>query len=64
MFIVSVVQKALSERQDLEEWKRKKIDAAITSADNGEGYFVEHDRVKEWLMSWGAEKEKPHPAFA
>jgi predicted transcriptional regulator len=44
----------------LEEAKRAAVQEAIKAAD--EGRTVPHDKVKEYLQSWGTDKELPPPA--
>ncbi|OSM08766.1 hypothetical protein [Magnetofaba australis] len=61
LFVVSVVQEALVERRDLEQWQREKIEQAVARADSGRGEFVDHDSVKNWLSSWGTDQETAPP---
>lgn len=50
---------AINEYLDLNEWQVAGIKQAIASLDRGEG--VSHERVKEWVKSWGRGKERPVP---
>jgi predicted transcriptional regulator len=50
---------AINEYLDLNEWQVAGIQKAIVSLDRGEG--VTHERVKEWISSWGSKKERPVP---
>jgi RHH-type rel operon transcriptional repressor/antitoxin RelB len=50
---------AINEYLDVNEWQVAGIKRAITSFDRGEG--VAHDRVKDWVESWGSRKEQPIP---
>jgi len=50
---------AINEYLDLNEWQVAGIQKAIVSLDSGEG--VTHERVKEWISSWGSKKERPVP---
>ena len=44
--------------------REKQFDALIQQGidEADKGLFVEHDRVMEWLDSWGADHELPMPA--
>jgi predicted transcriptional regulator len=44
---------------DLNEWQVTGIQNAMTSLDRGEG--IPHQRVKEWVNSWGSKKERSTP---
>jgi RHH-type transcriptional regulator, rel operon repressor / antitoxin RelB len=50
---------AIGEFVDANEWQIAGIRRAIASLDRGEG--VSHERVKEWVGSWGGRKERPAP---
>jgi RHH-type transcriptional regulator, rel operon repressor / antitoxin RelB len=50
---------AINEYLDLNEWQVAGIEKAVASLDRGEG--VPHERVKEWVSSWGSKKERPAP---
>ena len=53
---------AINEYLDLNEWQVAGVKQAIASLDRGEG--VPHDRVKDWVKSWGRRKERPSPRRA
>ena len=65
-FAVSQTQLLPDEEQDrlarllLEEAKRTAIREGIAAADNGR--TVPHDKVEEYLDSWGTGEELPPPA--
>jgi predicted transcriptional regulator len=42
-----------------EDWERQHILQGLAELDAGEG--VSHERVTEWLDSWGTENELPAP---
>lgn len=42
-----------------DEWQVAGIQKAMASLDRGEG--VAHERVREWVSSWGSKKERPAP---
>jgi len=42
-----------------EDWERQHILQGLAELDAGEG--VSHERVMEWLDSWGTENELPAP---
>jgi len=44
---------------DVNEWQVAGIKRAIASLDRGDG--VPHERVKEWVTSWGSGSERPIP---
>ena len=48
---------AINEYVDLNAWQVAGIEKAVASLDRGEG--VPHERVKEWVSSWGSKKERP-----
>jgi len=41
------------------EWQVAGIKRTITSLEHGKG--VVHERVKEWVVSWGSEDERSRP---
>jgi predicted transcriptional regulator len=44
---------------EFESWERQHILQGLAELDAGEG--VSHERVAEWLDSWGTENELPAP---
>ena len=50
---------AINEYLDVNEWQVAGIKRAMASLDRSEG--VPHDRVKDWVSSWGSSKERPIP---
>jgi predicted transcriptional regulator len=50
---------AITEYLDLNEWQVVGIQKAVVSLGRGEG--VSHQRVKEWVNSWGSKSERPAP---
>ncbi len=50
---------AIHEYLDVNEWQVAGIKQAIASLDRGEG--VPHERVKDWVTSWGNSGERPIP---
>jgi len=50
---------AINEYLDLNEWQVAGIQKAVASLDCGEG--VPHERVKEWVGSWGGKNARPAP---
>lgn len=53
---------AINEYLNLNEWQVAGIQKAVASLDRGEG--VAHERVKEWVNSWGRTKERSAPKRA
>jgi RHH-type rel operon transcriptional repressor/antitoxin RelB len=52
---------AISTYLDTNEWQVARTKQAIHSLDAGKG--IPHERVREWVASWGAKKERPQPAI-
>ena len=50
---------AINEYLDSNEWQVAGIQKAMASLDRGEG--VAHERIREWVNSWGSKKERPAP---
>ena len=50
---------AINEYLDVNEWQVDGIKRAIVSLDRGKG--IPHDRVKDWVTSWGSSRERPIP---
>ena len=50
---------AINDYLDVNEWQVARIKQAIASLDRGEG--VSHERVKDWITSWGSDREQPVP---
>ena len=51
---------AINEYLDVNEWQIAGIKEAIASIDRGEG--IAHEQVKEWVASWGTDRELPKPS--
>jgi len=50
---------AINEYLDVNEWQVAGIKQAIISLDRGEG--IPHQKVSEWIASWGSGHERPIP---
>ncbi len=50
---------AINQYLDVNEWQVAGIKRAIASLDRGEA--VPHERVKDWVASWGSSSERPIP---
>jgi predicted transcriptional regulator len=50
---------AINAYLDVNEWQVTGIKQAIASLDRGEG--IAHERVKQWVKSWGSKNEKRPP---
>ena len=50
---------AINEYLDVNEWQVAGVRRAIASLDRGKG--IPHERVKDWVASWGSGKEHPVP---
>lgn len=55
----TIAADAISEYLDLNEAQIAGIKQAIELLDRGE--FVPHERVREWVLSWGTANELPKP---
>ncbi|MBI3515213.1 MAG: ribbon-helix-helix protein, CopG family [Proteobacteria bacterium] len=53
---------AINEYLDVNEWQVAGIKRAIASLDDGAG--VAHERVREWVESWGSTNQRPPPKRA
>ena len=42
-------------------WQVDAIQKAVEKADSKDARFIEHDKVIDWLMSWGTDNEKDRP---
>ena len=52
----------INEYLEVNQWQVTGVKQAIASLDRCEG--VTHDRVKDWVKSWGSKKERPIPRLA
>ena len=50
---------AIEDYLAIQEAQIRGIEEAIASADRGE--LIAHDRVREWVESWGTDKPLPKP---
>jgi RHH-type rel operon transcriptional repressor/antitoxin RelB len=50
---------AIAAYLDTNEWQISGITAALSSLDRGKG--IVHERVNQWVRSWGTAKERPTP---
>jgi RHH-type transcriptional regulator, rel operon repressor / antitoxin RelB len=50
---------AINDYLDVNEWQVAGIKRAVASLDRGDG--IPHERVKDWVESWGSSKERPIP---
>jgi len=49
----------LGSEEGYEDWKAQQIATGMAEIDAGK--YVDGDRVREWLESWGTEHERPRP---
>jgi RHH-type transcriptional regulator, rel operon repressor / antitoxin RelB len=52
---------AVREFLETNEWQTRAIDSAVKRANSRGARFVEHEKVAEWLSSWGTAKERKPP---
>ncbi len=56
-----VVNEAINQYLDLQEWQEREIETALKRADNPAAEFHSNEEVTKWLSSWGSERELPPP---
>jgi RHH-type rel operon transcriptional repressor/antitoxin RelB len=54
-----IAAEAIGSYLDVNEWQVAGIKRAIEAMDQGDG--IPHERVKEWIASWGSKDELPVP---
>jgi predicted transcriptional regulator len=54
-----LVQKAIEEYLDAEDYFRKEMEAAIAEADKG--IFISEEAMNRWMESWDTDNELPPP---
>ncbi len=54
-----IAAEAIGSYLDVNEWQVAGIKRAIEAMDRGDG--IPHERVKEWIASWGSTSELPIP---
>ena len=54
-----LAEAALNSYLENQEWQVQRIQDGIAAADRGE--LIEHERVMEWMETWGSDREKPMP---
>lgn len=52
---------AISSYLNTQAWQIKAIEKAIKKADSKKAKFVDHDKVADWLTSWGTKEEQEPP---
>ncbi len=55
-----LLEQALEQYLLDQAWQIEAIEAGVKAAEAGD--IVSHERVREWLMSWGKEDEREPPA--
>ncbi len=53
------IDELLSPEEGYEVWKAQEIEAGFAEIDSG--HFVDGEKVREWVKSWGKEQELPRP---
>lgn len=44
-----------------QSWQINAIEKSLNKANDKNAHFIEHQRVADWLNSWGSEKEQEPP---
>jgi len=57
--VSELAAEAIASFVELERWQEQHIRRGLAELEAGKG--VNHERVAEWLNSWGAESELPPP---
>jgi len=52
---------AIEQFVEHESWQVKAIESTLSKVQQGEGQFVSHDAVSEWLNSWRTTREQKPP---
>ena len=53
---------AVKDYLELNAWQTRAISAAVKRADARGSKFIDHEKVDEWLVTWGtAQERKPPP---
>ena len=45
----------------MHSWQVKAIEKSVIKADSKKAKFIKHEKVSDWLNSWGSEKEQEPP---
>lgn len=46
---------------EAQSWQIKMIEKAVKKADSKKAKLIDHDKVSDWLMSWGTKSERKKP---
>jgi predicted transcriptional regulator len=57
----AVINEAIGTYLDMQVWQQRHIEQALAEARQPGARFVEHDKVDQWLKSWGTEDELTPP---
>lgn len=57
--VSDLAAEAIASFVELERWQEQHIRQGLAELDAGQG--VSHERVEQWLDSWGTESELPPP---
>ena len=57
----AVINEAIGRYLDMQAWQQRHIEQALAEARQPGARFVEHDKVDQWLKSWGSEDELTPP---
>ena len=57
----AVINEAIGTYLDMQAWQQRHIEQALAETRQPGARFVEHDKVDQWLKSWGSEDELASP---
>jgi predicted transcriptional regulator len=57
----AVINEAIGTYLDMQAWQQRHIEQALAETRQPGARFVEHDKVDQWLKSWGTEDELTPP---
>lgn len=46
---------------EAQSWQIKAVEKAVKKANSKKAQWVDHDKVSDWLMSWGTQSERKRP---
>ena len=56
-----LASEAIKNYLEIQSWQISGIKKALEKANKNDVTFVSHDKIKDWLTSWGTKQEKGKP---